>query len=473
MSGLSFVRPGSVRSLSEFGERWAEHGDDLGLSEQVRGGEGPLGRQGELFGRRLANRFATQPMEGWDAAPDGRPSELTLRRWRRFGESGVGLVWGGEAFAVEYAGRANPRQLCLADHAAGSLERLRGELLAGAREAGCAPEGPIVGLQLTHSGRWARPDGPPAPLVPAAGELDARFEDGVSVLSDGELERIGEGFVRSAAAAWSAGFDFVDVKCCHGYLLHELVGGRRRGGTYGGRGGALLFVQRVLEAIGTDCRGLGLAVRLSVGDSPAFRPGDDGIGEPTREGSEEDGLGFDMLSNEDGEWYRPGVDLIRSLHAVGVKLVNVTLGCPYTTPHLLRPAAYPPSDGYLPPEDPLRGVARHLRTVRRVKEECPEVEVVGSGYSYLQEWLAAVAEYEVEQGHVDLVGLGRMVLSYPTYARDVLEGRPAERKSLCRTFSDCTTAPRNGMVSGLLPSGSLLQAAAGGGGGAPPQGRGG
>ena len=274
---------------------------------------------------------------------------------------------------------------------------------------------------------------------------------GSGVLTDGELERVGEAFVASARLAWGAGFDFVDIKCCHGYLLNEMLGGQRRGGSYAGRTGAQLLIDRIVEEIQKDCKGLGLGVRISLGDAPPFAPGNGGVGEPSRRGERSDGLGFDMLDCDGDGWADHSLSFLRHMEESGIEAVSVSLGCPYTTPHLLRPAAYPPSDGYLPPEDPLTGVARHLKATQRVKEECPGLMVVGSGYSYLQEWLTAVAEFELEKGSVDFIGLERMVLSYPTFARDELEGRPLERKAICRTFSDCTTAPRNHMVSGCYP----------------------
>ncbi len=137
--------------------------------------------------------------------------------------------------------------------------------------------------------------------------------------------------------------------------------------------------------------------------------------------------------------------------SLGIRLINITLGSPYYNPHLTRPALYPPSDGYQPPEDPLIGVMRHLETVRDLKQAFPALAFMGSGYTYLQEFLPNVAQAVVRQGWVDFVGLGRMVLSYPELPADVLAGRPMQRKRLCRTFSDCTTAPRNGMVSGCYP----------------------
>jgi NADPH2 dehydrogenase len=147
------------------------------------------------------------------------------------------------------------------------------------------------------------------------------------------------------------------------------------------------------------------------------------------------------------------VDLLADLD---VRLLNLSCGSPYYNPHIQRPAAYPPSDGYQPPEDPLVGVARQLEMVRQVKAHAPaDMIVVGSGYSYLQEYLPHVAQRNVRQGQVDSVGLGRMLLAYPKVLADATGSggapEPFNHKRLCRTFSDCTTAPRNGLVSGCYP----------------------
>jgi 2,4-dienoyl-CoA reductase-like NADH-dependent reductase (Old Yellow Enzyme family) len=142
------------------------------------------------------------------------------------------------------------------------------------------------------------------------------------------------------------------------------------------------------------------------------------------------------------------LDLLRSLD---IQLVCITAGSPYYNPHIQRPALFPPSDGYLPPEDPLVSVARQIGVTAQLKAYRPELTFVGSGYSYLQEWLPNVAQQMVRTGQVDVVGVGRMVLAYPEMVADVLAGRPLQRKQLCRTFSDCTTAPRHHMVSGCYP----------------------
>jgi 2,4-dienoyl-CoA reductase-like NADH-dependent reductase (Old Yellow Enzyme family) len=190
-------------------------------------------------------------------------------------------------------------------------------------------------------------------------------------------------------------------------------------------------------------------VRFSAYDLRPFQPGTDGIGEPQSEGPYRHAFGAD----ESG----PQVDFdeieafVSVLAGLGIGLVCVSGGSPYYNPHIMRPAFYPPSDGYQPPEDPIVGVARMLGVTRRVKAAFPHLGVVGTGFTYLQEHLPAVATGAIEQGWMDSVGIGRMALSYPNLPEDVLTGRGLAHKLLCRTFSDCTTAPRNGLVSGCYP----------------------
>jgi NADPH2 dehydrogenase len=145
------------------------------------------------------------------------------------------------------------------------------------------------------------------------------------------------------------------------------------------------------------------------------------------------------------------IRLLALLEQLDIHLVNLSAGSPYYNPHIQRPALYPPSDGYLPPEDPLVGVARQINVAKRLKERFPKLIIVGSAYSYLQDFLPFVAQAAVYQGWVDFVGLGRMVLTYPEILWDASEGRALQHKRVCRTFSDCTTAPRNGLPSGCYP----------------------
>jgi len=408
----------------------------------------------------LRNRFAVHPMEGWDGTPQGRPSDWTRRRWRRFGRSGAKLIWGGEAFAVSEDGRANPRQLFLndAEHAAADLAELREQVREGHAEVGEDPEELFVGLQLTHSGRWSCPtsEGPSPRIAYHHPVLDARVGVGPDdpVLSDAELCEIWESYVAAARVAAKAGFQFVDIKCCHGYLLHELLGAKARPGEFGGsfENRTRLFRQ-IVHGIRAACPDLHIATRVSVCDSvPFHKHAANQVGVP--EGLEhrpwDYGFGIDSQDPRKPD-FEDAWQFLTLCRDLGVTLVNVTVGSPYYCPHLQRPAAYPPSDGYLPPEDPMVGVAYHLEAVRRCKALFPELVLVGTGYSYLQEFLPGVAQHEVGAGHVDVVGIGRMVLSYPELPLDVLKGATLQRKRICRTLSECTTSARQGEVSGCYP----------------------
>jgi 2,4-dienoyl-CoA reductase-like NADH-dependent reductase (Old Yellow Enzyme family) len=414
-----------------------------------------LGAPLTVLGRRLPNRFCVLPMEGWDATADGRPTDLVRRRWTRFGASGASLVWGGEAVAVRPDGRANPRQLAIGAHSERDLAALRTLVADEHARASGGGDPPVVGLQLTHSGRWSRPEGVPAPLIAYRHPLlDARVGARAEhVLSDAQLDVLVADFVRAAVVAHDAGFDFVDVKHCHGYLLHELLSAHDRPGRYGGAlAQRLTFLDAVVAGIRRDAPQLAIGVRLSAFDVVPHRRGDDGRGEPEPFGSTAE---YPYAFGGDGTGI--GVDLTE-VHALcdhladlGVTLLCVTAGSPYYSPHVQRPAYFPPSDGYRPPRDPLHVVARLLDVTGRIARRHPQCTVVASGLSYLQEWFPAVAAGVVHDGVAALAGYGRGVLSYPELPLAVLRGEPLAAERLCRTFSDCTTAPRNGLVSGCYP----------------------
>jgi 2,4-dienoyl-CoA reductase-like NADH-dependent reductase (Old Yellow Enzyme family) len=311
-----------------------------------------------------------------------------------------------------------------------------------------------VGLQLTHSGRYARPVDAPhaahrlrAPRSSTAG--GRRCEQ--RLLADDELDDLAEPYVAAAVLAQQAGFAFVDVKHCHGYLLHELLSAReparplRRG-----RSPAHPVPAHRRPTASARAPGLAVGVRLSAFDLVPYRAGRGGVGEP------EDITGpypFGFGGDETGT----GIDLTESTRCstvfeeLGIGLVCVTAGSPYYNPHIQRPAYFPPSDGYQPPEDPLVDVARQIAVTAELAHEHPALAMVGGGYSYLQEWLPHVGPGRGRRGGAAVIGLGRMALSYPELPADVLAGRPLESRLLCRTFSDCTTAPRAGLVSGCFP----------------------
>ena len=413
----------------------------------------PFAHPFEMNGAQVGNRFCVLPMEGWDGTPEGEPSDLTRRRWRNFGISGAKLIWGGEAVAVRCDGRANPNQLVLSEKTAGAMARLRQELVAAHVDHFGSDRGLLVGLQLTHSGRFARPHagGRPEPLVAYHHPvLDRRFPAGVRLLSDEELDRLVADFVRAGRLALEAGFGFVDVKHCHGYLGHELLSARTRPGRYGGSfDNRTRFLREIVSGLRAEAKGLGIGVRLSAFDTVPWRKDPDGAGQPEPSPGYE--CAFGLFEGDLGRALDDARELLRRLDSLGVRWICLTAGSPYYNPHVQRPALFPPSDGYAPPEDPLQGVARQIEAAARLKAEFPHLMFVGSAYSYLQEWLPNVGQRVLREGKADFIGIGRMVLAYPELPADVLEGRPLRRKSLCRTFSDCTTAPRNGLVSGCYP----------------------
>jgi 2,4-dienoyl-CoA reductase-like NADH-dependent reductase (Old Yellow Enzyme family) len=229
-----------------------------------------------------------------------------------------------------------------------------------------------------------------------------------------------------------------------------LLSAYERPGRYGGSfEGRTWFLRSVVDGIRGRVPHIAVAVRLSMFDLVPFTTGPDGTGVPAHDGSYAYAFG--------GDGTGLGVDLTEAhrffelLVELGIGLVSTTAGSPYTNPHIQRPALFPPSDGYGPPEDPLVGVARQIAATAELARAHPSLVVVGSGYSYLQEWVPNVAQAVVARGDASMVGLGRMMLAYPTLAADVLAGRPLQRRSICRTFSDCTTAPRKGFVSGCYP----------------------
>ena len=405
---MRFPQIKNIATAAALREHVAKLGIDLPLVDQVDP-DGALSTatsfaDGSAGTFVIPNRFAVLPMEGWDGTLDGHPTDLVRRRWQRFGQSGCGLVW-GEATAVQPEGRANPNQLMLNRETIEAFAELRTRLHPSQ----------VVGLQLTHSGRWSRPVALPAPRTAYEHpELDLRVRaSSASVLSDAELDDVAQGYVKAATLASGAGFDFVDIKHCHGYLLHELLSARSRTGRYGGPlRHRTHFLRRVVDAIRANAPSLAIAVRLSMFDTQPFRRGPDGVGQPSGCGSYPYSFGSDP-SGTVPDLAEPH-ELMHLLGEMGIGLVCTTAGSPYYNPHVQRPAYFPPSDGYRPPEDPLVGVARQLNATAELAREHLNIAFVGSAYSYLQDWLPNVAQAVVEGGSAAMIGLGRMALSTPT-----------------------------------------------------------
>jgi 2,4-dienoyl-CoA reductase-like NADH-dependent reductase (Old Yellow Enzyme family) len=456
---VSYPRVASLKTADAFRARLAALNLRLGFDASLpAAGASALGRTIDARGgssMRAGNRWCILPMEGWDGTTDGHPTDLTRRRWRHFGISGAKVIWGGEAVAVRHDGRANPHQLVINEQTLPDIAALRDTLVDAHRERYGSTDDLLIGIQLTHSGRYSKPtlSGPAPRVAYRHPVLDSRvgISDDRPVFTDPELDRLVEDFIAAAVRAQKAGFAFVDVKHCHGYLGHELLSALHRPGRYGGSfDNRLRFLSNIADGIRAKAPGLEIGIRLSAFDMVPFKPGPGEVGVPeVRDDGYTSAFGFTPVGAAGN--IEDAHALLSRLPALGIHWVCLSAGSPYYNPHIQRPAIFPPSDAYSPPEDPLVGVARQIAATAALKARHPELVIIGSGYSYLQEWIPHVAEHTVREGLADAVGIGRLVLSYPDMPADLLAGRPLKTKLLCRTFSDCTTAPRNGLVSGCYP----------------------
>ena len=380
--------------------------------------------------RRVPNRIAAQPMEGCDATPEGVPSDLTIRRYERFGAGGAGLIW-FEATAVAANGRANPSQLFITPASESGFRHLVDVTREAARRRFGPSHVPYLVLQLTHSGRFSR--------AAAAGERRAACHnphldrEALPQWSDEQLGFLVDAFVDAARLAASAGFDAVDIKACHGYLLHELLGAHTRANSrYGGpfENRARLLMD-IVAAVQTDVPEIAVAVRLNATDGVPF---------PYGFGMAADGSsGIDL-----GEPKR----LARLLSAEGCVLLNVTAGIPAYGPHLNRPFDRPVAGTMPSPEHPLIGVSRLLGLGASIQTEVPSVPVVATGLSWLRQFWPSVAAGLLKAGGAQFAGLGRGMFAYPDAPADLMARGALDPVKCCIACSRCTELMRMGSTAG-------------------------
>lgn len=415
-------------------EECLEESRQLGLDLRFSENTGILKRPVDLGEFKVSNSIAIHPMEGSDANNDGTPGELTERRYRRFAGSGAGLIW-FEAVAVVPEGRATPGQLRIDPENAASFRKLREairEIAAG--ESGNS-EGQVCIMQLTHSGRFSKPEGKPAPIIAYHNPyLNQRMnlEPEYPVITDDELERLEEKFEEAALLAKAAGFDGVDVKCCHRYLNSELLSAYHREGRYGGsfegRTRFLLnVVDRIRSRLGSNFI---VATRLNIYD---------GIPYPY-------GWGVDREDYRKYDLSEP-LKLVGLLRQRNVRLLNITMGTPYYNPHVNRPYD---SGGYVPDEHPLTGVARLINGTGVIQQAFPDMKIVGTGYSWLRQFAPNLAAGCVEKGFVTMAGFGREAFAYPGFARDILVSGTMDEKKCCISCSKCAEILRAGATAGCV-----------------------
>ncbi|MBS1609912.1 MAG: NADH:flavin oxidoreductase, partial [Bacteroidetes bacterium] len=232
-------------------------------------------------GRVIGNRLCILPMEGWDGTADGKPTDFIKRRWEHFAISGAKLLWGCEAVAVSPEGRANPRQLMINDANFTDFADLHQMIVDKHAEKFGQTNDLLVGLQLTHSGRFCKPTDSKkfeSKILYQHPVLNKKFGLGESypLLTDDDIDELIEKYIKAAALAQKAGFDFVDIKHCHGYLGHEFLSAFNREGKYGGSfENRTRFFRSIVEGIKKNVPGLEIGVRLSSFDFVPFKKGID------------------------------------------------------------------------------------------------------------------------------------------------------------------------------------------------------
>ena len=425
------------KSTAELEAENARLGIDLRFSDDFTPLSEPLG----VGPRTVGNRWCIHPMEGCDGEPDGTPGELTFRRYRRFGDGGAKLIW-GEACAVSDSGRMNPRQIALNEQTRDAFARLVADCRAAHRAANGDDADLLVGIQLTHSGRYSYQK----PLVAVRDPLlygRYKVTADTPLATDDELARLVDEYVAAAKLAAAVGFDFVDIKQCHRYLLSELLSARTRPGKYGGSfENRTRLAREIFQAVRAAVPGVILATRMNGYDGVPFHKAATGDGEPDSfTPPVENAWGFDPADPLTPDPAEP-IRWVQEMRTLGVELVNIALGNPYAQPHFGRPFEYPPPDGYESPEHPLVGVDRHFRIAGAIQAANPGLAVVGTGYSYLQEFLPHAGAANVRDGRISLVGVGRASLSQPDWVRQLKEHGRLDRKRVCRTFSYCTAIMR-------------------------------
>jgi 2,4-dienoyl-CoA reductase (NADPH2) len=376
-------------------------------------------------GREIPNRLAVLPMEGADAEGSGAPSEWTRRRYLRAAAGGAGLLW-CEATAVRPDGRSNPSQLMLSEGTLGGFTRLVEETRDAARRAWGAGHTPLFLLQLTHSGRFAKPEGLPRPLIVQHNPLLDPLHDlpaDAPLISDTGLAAIRDDFVEAAELAAAAGFDGVDIKACHGYLVSETLAAHNRedsryGGPFENRVRLLLEIVRHVRE---EAPGLLVTSRVSASDCLPFP------------------YGFGMDPDEPKRIdLREPKALVDRLVRAGVRFLALSMGVPAWKPYFGRPFDEPVPGGAIPDEHPLEGVARHLEAATEIQRSSPWTPVIGAGYSWLRSFGPGVAAAMVAAGRSAAFGLGRGALAYPDFAADLIRHGHLSPRKVCTTCSLCS-----------------------------------
>ena len=383
----------------------------------------------------LPNRFVVQPMEGFDSGPDGEPVELAFRRYERFASGGAGLIW-FEATAVRAEGRCNSQQLWLHDKSADRFAALDDKMRAAAKKK--FGHDIVSIIQLTHSGRYSKPiRGKRMPVIAQHSEvLDPHWgvPEDYPLMTDDDFDRLQDDFVAAAKLAAKCGFDGVDIKSCHGYLLNELLGSHTREGKYGGSfENRTRFLRETIDRIRNEVPTLIATTRMNAYD---------GVQYP---------WGFGANKEDYKQWdLTEAKSLAKMLHELGSPLLNIAIGNPYFNPHCNRPYAKQIRGAVPYDEHPLLGIVRYVNIVREVQESLPEVPMMGAGMAWLRYLVPKIAAGMIQQGYSQLFGFGRNALAYPDMPADIMSKGAMDESKTCMACSGCTELMRAETPTGCV-----------------------
>ena len=400
-----------------------ELGLDLPWSDDITS----LFQSFQLPGFLVANRFVVQPMEGYDSENDGSPSELSTRRYMRYASGGSSIIW-YEAVSVMHEGRSNPHQLWINKKNNDNYSRLNDDVRKNAVKQGIDP---FLVVQLTHSGRYSKPEGIAKPQVAALNPLLDKITPGI--LSDDDLKRIMDKFVEASKLAYKSGFNGVDIKACHGYLVVDILSGKTRmNSIFGGdeTAGRFRFLLETIDRIKYEVPGIVVTTRLGISD--LYRGG------------------FGVDENGEPDFTEPLL-LVDQLKSRGISLINLTMGSPYFNPHVSRPYDNPLPGQNKPGEHPLEGVMRMINSTSLFQRKFPEIAMVGSAWSFLRHFAPNVGASVIGNGQASFIGFGRNSFAYPSMPHDLMKNGMADPRKVCITCSGCTR-----LIRSLMPGGCVI-----------------
>jgi 2,4-dienoyl-CoA reductase-like NADH-dependent reductase (Old Yellow Enzyme family) len=411
------------RTKDDLQRKTKDLGFDLPYTDDIT----PLFQPYQLAGFSIANRLVVQPMEGYDSENEGSPSELSTRRYMRYASGGSGIIW-HEAVSVMQDGRSNPRQLWIHKKNTDNYSRLNDEVRKNAMKHGIDP---FLVVQLTHSGRYSKPEGIAKPKVAALNPILDKITP--VILTDDDLKRIMDQFVEASKLAYKSGFNGIDIKACHGYLVVDLLSARTRmNSIFGGdeTSGRFRFLLETIDRIMYEVPEIIVTTRLGISD---LYPG-----------------GFGVDEKGEMDLTEPFL-LVDQLKLRGIGIINITMGSPYHNPHVSRPYDNPLPGQAKPGEHPLEGVMRMINSTSLFQERFPEIAMVGSAWSFLRHFAPNVGASVIRNGQAAFMGFGRNSFAYPSMPLDMMKNGMADPRKACITCSGCTR-----LIRSLKPGGCVI-----------------